>query len=127
MTLSAYGAEQASTPTWPEWDPQAIAKVAGANLAMQKRLLAKFVATTENTLLLIEQSLQAGNWPELTRGAHSLKSAARTVGAAALGETCAQLEAAARSGDAATCQALASQLPGVFAAVKVHIQAATAA
>ena len=121
------GADPTGVAACMTWDPEAIVRMVGANVPMQQRLLDKFLLTTEKTLALIQQALAGGDVPELTRGAHSLKSAARTVGALALGERCAQLEAAGRADDLAACQALAAELSGLFDSAKFHIKMAIGA
>jgi len=107
----------------PTWDPQAIVNVVGQNLPMQRRLLVKFVQLSEKNLAQMQQALAAGDLAGLCRGAHSLKSSARTVGAMALGQHCAWLEAAAREGDAAVCQAEMDGLPHHLGLACRHIQA----
>jgi len=67
---------------------------------------------------------QNGDTPSLTSLAHTLKSAARTVGALALGELCQQIEQAGQKGDAKTCQALVLGLEDVFANAASMIEAA---
>ncbi|PJC11882.1 MAG: hybrid sensor histidine kinase/response regulator, partial [Comamonadaceae bacterium CG_4_9_14_0_8_um_filter_60_18] len=66
---------------------------------------------------------QAQDLASLDALAHALKSAARTVGALALGEHCQQLESAAQAGDAPQSQALAQELPELFAQAQALIEA----
>lgn len=107
----------------PAWDATALVKLVGSNQPMQQRLLTRFLLTAADTLARIEAVHATGDLPELTRLAHSLKSAARSVGAVALGEHCWVLESAGRAGDLAACQALARKLPGLFSAASSLIQA----
>jgi two-component system sensor histidine kinase/response regulator len=107
----------------PAWDPQAIERLVGANQAMQHRLLTRFVATSADTLAGIEAAHAGADLPELMRLAHSLKSAARSVGAMALGEQCFALESAARAADWAQCQRLAPTLADLFSTSKSLIEA----
>jgi HPt (histidine-containing phosphotransfer) domain-containing protein len=58
----------------------------------------------------------------LADAAHSLKSAARSVGALALSELCQRLETAGRNGDAPSCAALVQPLTEAFAAAAHEIQ-----
>jgi HPt (histidine-containing phosphotransfer) domain-containing protein len=61
----------------------------------------------------------------LAGNAHTLKSAARSVGALRLGELCQSLEAAGRAGDAEKCNALMDGLAETFSvsamAVNAHL------
>jgi len=56
--------------------------------------------------------------------AHTLKSAARTVGALALGELCQQIETAGRAGDAKAGLALINGLADALALAAEPIRAA---
>jgi HPt (histidine-containing phosphotransfer) domain-containing protein len=62
---------------------------------------------------------------ELAGVVHTLKSAARSVGALALGELCQGLETAARDADAAACDAMLTGLEPAFAvaahAIEQHL------
>ena len=107
----------------PVWDATALVKLVGNNQAMQQRLLTKFLLTAGETLACLEAARTADDLAELTRLAHSLKSAARSVGALALGEHCWAVESAGRAGDLAACQALAPALPSLFSAASTLIQA----
>ena len=109
-------------PSLPAWDARAIERLVGANQAMQHRLLTRFVATSADTLVGIQAAHAGADLAELTRLAHSLKSAARSVGAMALGEQCWALELAARADDWPACRRLAPTLAGMFSTVKSLIE-----
>lgn len=76
-----------------------LAELTGGDPAQIHLLLDDFLATTRDDLAVLEQLREAGNLPELTRQAHKIKGAARLVGAHALADAAAALEAAGRSGD----------------------------
>lgn len=76
-----------------------LAELTGGDPAQIRLLLDDFLATTRDDLAVLEQLREAGNLPELTRQAHKIKGAARLVGAHALADAAAALEAAGRSGD----------------------------
>lgn len=58
-----------------------------------------FASNLDDALAEIHTALDSGNMPEATRLTHSLKSNCATVGADALRETCATLEALCRKGE----------------------------
>ena len=107
----------------PDWDPQTIVRLLGNNQARNQRLLAKFLLTADDTLVRMQEVLDAGDLIELTRLAHGLKSAARSVGAMALGEQCEALEMAGRSASPANLTALVAGAAQLFGVVKVKVQA----
>ena len=107
----------------PDWDPQTIVRLLGNNQARNQRLLAKFLLTADDTLVRMQEVLDAGDLIELTRLAHGLKSAARSVGAMALGEQCEALEMASRSASPANLTALVAGAAQLFGVVKVKVQA----
>ena len=107
----------------PDWDPQTIVRLLGNNQARNQRLLAKFLVTADDTLVRMQEVLDAGDLIELTRLAHGLKSAARSVGAMALGEQCEALEMAGRSASPANLTALVAGAAQLFGVVKVKVQA----
>lgn len=107
----------------PDWDPQVIVNLLGNNQARNQRLLAKFLATAEDTVAGMRKALDASDMTELTRLTHGLKSSARSVGAMALGGQCAALEVAGRALDHARCAALVSDVAERFGVVKLLVQA----
>ena len=90
---------------------------------MLKRLLAKFLVNAGKQLQDAHQARASGDLDTLTRIAHTLKSAARAVGALALGELCQSLEAAARAVDHMACDTLCEELPTALGRVDERIQA----
>ncbi len=104
------------------WDSLALGRVVGNNLAMQRRLLEKFLANATDQIVTITAANTTADLATMGSVAHTLKSAARTVGAMLLGDTCQGLETAARGGDFATASALAQALPGQLAHTTTRIR-----
>jgi PAS domain S-box-containing protein len=104
------------------WDATVLPRMVGDNPAMHRRLLEKFLLSTNEQVTrivaaaAIEDTATAGNI------AHALKSAARTVGALQLGDLCMELETAGKAGDVILCSALIKQLPATFAGAAAAIQ-----
>ena len=101
----------------PVWDPLALSRMVGDSVAVRCRVLEKFLLKSGESVVQISHvaQAQAGDTATvLADAAHKLKSAARTVGAMALGEVCQQLEDAGRSGDGAATTALALRVVKAF-------------
>jgi HPt (histidine-containing phosphotransfer) domain-containing protein len=111
----------AGEDTLATWNPGTLNDLVGDNPVMHKRLLEKFLANAKEQVASIDTIAAAGKLSETAGVAHTLKSAARSVGALALGELCQQLENAGNAADAAACVALAQHLPGVFEAAALAI------
>ena len=103
------------------WNQGTLNDLVGDNPVMHKRLLEKFMVNAKEQLTSIATSTAAGKLSEAAGVAHTLKSAARSVGALALGEQCQAIETAGNAGDAATCTALAPGLTAAFAAAALAI------
>ena len=73
--------------------------------AAVRRLVETFLSGQPAELEAMRRDLEAGAMQDLTRRAHSLKGAARLLGADALGELAASLEALAGTADRATLAA----------------------
>jgi PAS domain S-box-containing protein len=104
------------------WNPDTLTELVGDNTAMHQRLLGRFLTNTEQQVAAITAGAAVGDTKIVTGQAHTLKSAARSVGALALGELCEALETAGHQGDAPACAALAVGLPGAFAAAADRIK-----
>jgi CheY-like chemotaxis protein/HPt (histidine-containing phosphotransfer) domain-containing protein len=111
----------AGEDTLATWNQGTLNDLVGDNPVMHKRLLEKFLANAKEQVVSIDTIAAAGKLSETAGVAHTLKSAARSVGALALGELCQQLENAGNAADAAACVALAQHLPGVFEAAALAI------
>jgi HPt (histidine-containing phosphotransfer) domain-containing protein len=96
------------------WDPDTLGRLVGENADMQRRLLAKFLVNAQNQVQTMDSARILGDLRVLADVAHTLKSAARTVGAMALGELCQTVETAGRAGDLHGCLDLVQALPGAL-------------
>jgi CheY-like chemotaxis protein len=111
----------AGEDTLATWNPGTLNDLVGDNPVMHKRLLEKFLANAKEQVASIDTIAAAGKLSETAGVAHTLKSAARSVGALALGELCQQLENAGNAADAAACVALAQRLAEAFEAAALAI------
>lgn len=106
---------QAQSDTHPAalaiWDETTLSQLIGDNPPMQRRLLEKFLINAQTQVTAIAQARAADEVHTVAGEAHTLKSAARSVGALQLGELCQTLETAALANDARACHALAQDLP----------------
>jgi HPt (histidine-containing phosphotransfer) domain-containing protein len=119
---SVAGVERAvDVNAFATWNPATLTALVGDNPAMHKRLLARFLANAETQVTEITTAAAANDTAALTGVAHTLKSAARSVGALALGELCQGLETAGRAEDVQTCSAMAAGLVAVFTDTAVEI------
>ncbi len=108
----------------PAWNPDTLKELVGNNVSTHLRLLTRFQINTQTQLTDIQAAAQDGNTKRLTTLAHTLKSAARTVGALALGELCQQIEHAGLADDVNTCRTLVSGLEATYASASALIQEA---
>ena len=69
----------------------------------------------------LNEAAQAGELQRMVEVAHPLKSAARTVGAFALGELCERIETAATANDSLVSSALTAGLSSTFDQVQEMI------
>jgi CheY-like chemotaxis protein/HPt (histidine-containing phosphotransfer) domain-containing protein/anti-sigma regulatory factor (Ser/Thr protein kinase) len=106
----------------PAWSAATLTELVGDNPAMHRRLLDKFLINATVQVTEITAAAAASDTTTLAGIAHTLKSAARSVGALALGELCQRLETAGRAGDANQCSALAAGLAEEFAAASTAIR-----
>lgn len=82
--------------TLPLFSPTALTEAFQRNPSRVRKLIGYFIQDLPGQLDQLQHALLAHNLPETGAVAHSIKSAARQVGAFQLGETAAQLEHAAR-------------------------------
>ncbi|MBP9149707.1 MAG: response regulator, partial [Rhodoferax sp.] len=107
----------------PVWDNSALTAVVGDNPGMHQRLLAKFLVNAHRQLAQIQSAVATAQIDQITSVAHTLKSAARTVGAMALGELCQQIEASGRDASQQQhCLALCQDLPATLAQADQQIR-----
>jgi len=83
----------------PPFDENVLAALTGGNDADLRALLDDYLASTREDLAGLEAARAAGDLPAITRQAHKLKGAARTVGAEELAASAERLEAAGRDED----------------------------
>jgi CheY-like chemotaxis protein len=105
----------------PIWSATSLQDLVGDNPALHKRLLEKFLRSAQQQVTELLAACAVNDAPTVQAVAHPLKSAARTVGALALGELCQALETAGRAGDTAACTQLAVDLAPALHAVSVEI------
>ncbi len=89
--------------TQPIWNPNTLTDLIGDNPSMHKRLLKKFLRNSEKQVADMLAASVVDDLKALAGIAHTLKSAARSVGALALGELCQSLESAGLTGNTRTC------------------------
>ncbi len=110
-----------AAPGLTVWDAGALQALVGDNPALQTRLLEKFRLGVPAQLEALVHAAAALDLATLAAVAHPLKSAARSVGAMALGELCQALETAARTADTRACQALVSEVCAAFDAANASM------
>jgi len=116
----------AKEDSFPLWNPATLTELVGDNPALHQRLLEKFLTNAEKQVAEIAAAAAASDTATLAGVAHTLKSAARSVGALALGELCQGLETAGRAGEAQQCSARAGAVEAAFAATVIEHQQALA-
>lgn len=106
---------------FPVWNPSTLVELVGDNPTLNQRMLKKFLHSAEVQVAEVVAAASAGDTATLAGAAHTLKSAARSVGALRLGELCQSLETAGNAGEAQTCSALAGEFARAFAAAAARI------
>ena len=106
---------------FPVWHPGTLTELVGDNPAMHQRLLDKFLRNAQEQVTAIGAAAASDDTQGAAGGAHTLKSAARSVGALRLGALCQAIETAGNGSDAPACRNLAEQLPEAFAAATLAI------
>ena len=116
-----------SNESLPTWNPDTLTRLVGNNPALHQRLLQKFMVSADKQCSQIETAMTADDIETIKQIAHTLKSAARSVGALALGELCQSLEVTGGSQDHAACRAqvqdLSTALAAVVQKINVHLAA----
>jgi CheY-like chemotaxis protein/HPt (histidine-containing phosphotransfer) domain-containing protein len=105
------------------WDMDMLGQMVGDDAPMQRRLLDMFLRNAETQIAAICLSTAVSRMQDAADQAHSLKSAARMVGAMAFGALCEEIECAGLAADAALCVALAQDLDAQLEQVQAAIQA----
>jgi CheY-like chemotaxis protein len=122
--LEAESPETVPHDALPVWNPDTLTELVGDNPAMHRRLLERFLLNAELQVTQITATAASNDTATLAGVAHTLKSAARSVGALAMGEMCQQLESAGHAADATTCSALALALAKDFPSLRRRIRQA---
>ena len=90
---------------------------------LYRSLLSEFAAGAKEREELLRKSLEAENWKDYALQVHTLKSTAGTIGATALSETAAVLEAAANSEDKEKIQSDHSRLLDLYSSTTAAVRA----
>jgi PAS domain S-box-containing protein len=113
---------EAATEQQAVWDDTTLAKLVGENPGLHRRLLEKFLLHAQAQVTAIDDSYVAGECGKVADVAHTLKSAARTVGALFLGDVCQALESAGRGGELTSCTSLVLNVASAFSAAEQLIR-----
>jgi len=105
----------------PVWDKETLYQIVGEDATMQEQLLKVFLLNAESLSRLIFQSAILGKVRETASQAHSLKSAARMVGALKMGALCEEIESAGLENNVPACRNLADGLETQLAQVRESI------
>jgi PAS domain S-box-containing protein len=97
------GQEGAEGAGLPIWNPGTLTELVGDNPTLHQKLLKKFLRNANIQVAAILALASVGNFQGAADAAHTLKSAARSVGALALGELCNGIETAGRGADELHC------------------------
>ena len=110
----------------PVWDPATLLELVGDDPAILRELLEEFLRNAEKQTAEIAAAAVANDTRTVTGVAHTLKSAARSVGALALGELCQSLETAGNAVALPAWEELVHPLGASFAAaaqrIRTHLQ-----
>ncbi len=98
----------------PVWNENTLRELVGDDPDMLADLLHEFLRNAEVQTKAIAAAASLGDTDAMAGDAHTLKSAARSVGALALGDLCQRLETTGRAGDAQACIAMVQGLPAAF-------------
>jgi len=107
-----------NSATFAVWNPATLPELLGHNPPMHHRMLTKFLSNAEKQVSGILDASETGNTGTIGEIAHTLKSAANSIGALALGELCQHIESAGIAGDIDQSRLLAEKLAATFSAAK---------
>ncbi|MBX3616095.1 ATP-binding protein [Nitrosomonas sp.] len=103
-------------------DVSVLKELVGDDPATIKELLLEFRTDAEKIALEILAAYQSKQFAVVGSLAHKLKSSARSVGAIALGDLCAEIEQAGKGSDAATLATILPQFSTQLAAVRSYLE-----
>ncbi len=117
-------AQEVAAPaeTLPIFDTAILTQMVGNHVAMKVRLLELFMRDAPGQVRAIEAADAAGEYALVAAVAHTLKTAARIVGAMRLGELCEKIEAKAEARDAPASRGLVRRLALSLFAAEQEIQ-----
>jgi CheY-like chemotaxis protein/HPt (histidine-containing phosphotransfer) domain-containing protein len=95
-------------------EPSVLKELVGDDPGIIRDLLLSYQESARGYAIALHEASTAGNVAEISAIAHKLKSASRSVGAMALGDLCASVENAARSGDTDALEHGLSEFSCVF-------------
>ena len=104
-------------------DVRVLAALIGDDSALVREFLNDFEVSARQIAAALRSALTAGDTQAAGASAHQLKSSARSVGAAALGELCAAMEAAGKGNQSAMLAELLPQFELEFARVTDFLDA----
>jgi HPt (histidine-containing phosphotransfer) domain-containing protein len=104
-------------------DEAVLAGLTRGDAAETRELLDDFLASTTADLAALEAARDAGDLAGVTREAHKMKGAARSIGAGELGEAADALETAGRAQDAAHVPALAADVATAVHRMRLWVDA----
>ena len=107
----------------PVIDERAIKDIFGDDDEVFREILQSFVAPSQDIVVDIISALEKRKATSVKDAAHKLKSAARSIGANELADICVKLEAAGKSEDWTTIEALAPKAREAFNEVDIFIRA----
>jgi len=122
-TIAVSALPASATGQFDTWNPNSLRELIGDNPDLQQRLLEKFLRNASQQLSVLQAAAGAADTQRASAVAHTLKSAARSVGAWALGELCEQIEATDPADATGRCAALVARLGPAFAQAQARIQA----
>ncbi|MEY4719492.1 MAG: hypothetical protein RL563_2110, partial [Pseudomonadota bacterium] len=106
----------------PIWDDQALTRLVGDDPETLKRFVNLFSGKLEAAEHDIQDWRQSGDTQTMAKGAHALKSAARSVGAMRLGQACQSLENAGKTNDLNACLEIIAELLEEIESIKPFIK-----
>ena len=91
--------------------------------AMLARLVGMYLSRTPERIKSLRTHVEAKNFKEIAREAHTLKGASGSIGAARVADACAQIEQAAKAQDVKSLDALVQALQEEYASAHHALQA----
>jgi signal transduction histidine kinase/DNA-binding NarL/FixJ family response regulator len=105
------------------WDPEALRQLFGSDPARLSGLLATFREGVKRDGEAVMAALASGDMDAAAAAAHRLKGASRMAGARPLAELMAELESAARKGEAEAARRAGAALPALSAGTLAAVEA----